>query len=306
MKSNSYWVCLLVLLACEPASAGWQPVEELGQAGPTSEMLDCQACSFRFHLRDGQHQGSNQYMNHYYLINRILETRHDGFDGNVYSQQLSASIDGSVYGTLYYADALSYSAYMTLRDLFDSPKNPWAMKISLIRNASIYQLSLSYRFYNESAGANYSATIMLDKDKFVLEANCSPAQTIQGVTATASSSYSTSYGPEKMLDGNESSYWIGGQAQPSYTLDFDLGAGHKVDAVDISWYSSYYAGTDFSVLVSTTATGENFVPVQEHLNAATHVDMGKVQARRVRIRIDAIGNQYYPVIREVKFTGWPN
>jgi len=304
MKTRCYWMAgILSVLVGTSAMAGWEPVEELGQGGPTSEMLDSQACSFRFHLRDASSQGSNQYKDQYFLVDKIHQTRHDGFDGAAYTQTFRASIDRSSVGALNSSGAMDSNYYSDILALYNSPKNPWALGIEFSRNASLYQLVLRYYYFNESAGATYTRSVLLDKDKFVLEARCSPAQVIQGITASASSSYS-GYGPERMVDDNDSSYWIGGQSQSSYTLDFDLGALHKVDDAEIVWYSAYYAGTDFSVLVSTSDSGEDFVPVQDHLNAASSVDMGKVSARRVRIQIDAIGNQYYPVIREVKFAGW--
>ncbi|UCC95021.1 MAG: discoidin domain-containing protein [Candidatus Omnitrophota bacterium] len=296
-----FFLAMLLLPIC-PAEATWEVVDDFTSLDHCGKMLDADGCDFRFKYVDKQHQASDIVFELFFNVDVVQKTIHPS-TGEVYSQQFSANIGYEHLGRLMFGGALSRDAYDTIKDLFrNSPKNPWGLKITHIHNSSINQLSLSYYYLNDS-GQTYSRTIRLSEENFTLEAQCQevPLIEIPNIIASASSQYSSSYGPEKTVDGNNSTYWIGGRSEPDYTLDYDLGGTYKLEELAITWYSAYYSSSDFDVLISEN--GATYSEVQTGLNNVSSIDLKGNSASHIRIAIFGLNNAYFPVIKEVVVTG---
>ncbi len=72
------------------------------------------------------------------------------------------------------------------------------------------------------------------------------------LTATASSSYSSYYLPDKAVDNNESTYWVGGMNKSPWWINFDTGCVNYV--TKINWLS-VQVGSDSEMTPRFKLTG---------------------------------------------------
>lgn len=125
------------------------------------------------------------------------------------------------------------------------------------------------------------------------------------VTVTASSSSSTSVGPQKVIDNNLSTYWQG-RSGLSWWMQLDLGQGYSLAQISL-WWDTVYGVTKYNIQASADAdTWTNFYtglsssggaanPYQQNFNLS-----GKY--RYVRICINS-ARKSYPRINEIKLFG---
>lgn len=70
------------------------------------------------------------------------------------------------------------------------------------------------------------------------------------LTAAASSSLSSYYGHDKTVDGNESTYWIGGFYKSPWWITFDTGSANYIAKINMKWQDQHYTPTDCDIQVS--------------------------------------------------------
>jgi len=140
-----------------------------------------------------------------------------------------------------------------------------------------------------------------------------PAQPLSGLTAEASSTwYPPYYAASRAVDGNLSTFWVGGIRQRPWQLTIDLNQTAEVETLELDWYPSY-GSPDYDVEVSTDH-GQSYRKVAEHLTTADGevtsayllsmripIDSESVTQVRVTIHHEAY---YFPVIREARVLGW--
>ena len=131
---------------------------------------------------------------------------------------------------------------------------------------------------------------------------CAEALAEQGLalTATASSMYSgnSAYGPDKALDGNTGTYWLGRRYDSPWWIVFDAGNVVDVGDINMKWYSSYYSPLDYDIQVSND--GATWQAISIGLEGKYGKDgetqtIGR-QARYIKLYINSAN--YFPVLRE--------
>lgn len=121
------------------------------------------------------------------------------------------------------------------------------------------------------------------------------------LTASASSSYGNSpyYGPDKAVDGADSTFWIGEREAAPWWIMFDAGEIKQIDKINIKWYYSYYVPQDYDIQISSDGTNwENiFTGISDTYNARGEEKEIAREARYIRLYINAVP-YYYPILRE--------
>src|SRR5688500_16134877 len=122
------------------------------------------------------------------------------------------------------------------------------------------------------------------------------ADVAQGKTATASSTYSATYSPDKAVDGNSGTTWSPSSGPAPHWIHLDLGAAYTVDRFRCLFPSTGVRFNDFIVESSTdnaswttrhTVTGNALADT-----GTVSLSSGAVTARYWRISVSAA-------------TGWP-
>jgi hypothetical protein len=297
----TFVACSIVIFMPASAFAGWEEVDDLTESSPADEMLNNSQCQYRVRLKDDNHASSGTFKDHFFLVTKVLQFREDSVDGTVISQTFKAPISGSDTSALMFNGALSRSNWDSLQELYNSPKNPWDLKIQVRRNSQYRSVGLAYTFYNADWGSNANTSLRLNGEKLSLEALCSKGepQEISGLSAIISSEYpySDNYGPEKMFDDNHYSFWVGEPRQDGYSIAVDTNKVHDLSKLKIDWYTPYYAATDFDVEVS--ADGRVYELVASGLNRVTEVDLSGYKGRFIQITMHSLANPTYPIVSEV-------
>lgn len=142
-----------------------------------------------------------------------------------------------------------------------------------------------------------------------------PPSTTGGMTASASSQYSSSYPPSKAVDGNTGTSWISGNYQtPSYGVDlwFEVSFDtlQKVTGLTFRWYSYYYRMSKVDIELYDDV--DNLIYSLENIDlsgSTSLVSIPGVENVR-RIRVNAIETNYYRYARlrefEVERTPMPD
>lgn len=119
------------------------------------------------------------------------------------------------------------------------------------------------------------------------------------LTATASSSYNTRlYPPSKAVDGDVSTYWLGGWTGPWWIM-FDAGSIRSVSKIVIKWLDPYYGVEDYDIQISSDGT--NWQDIFSGI-IATYDPNGEIRqinsdAQYIRLYINTVTNDF-PVLRE--------
>ena len=71
------------------------------------------------------------------------------------------------------------------------------------------------------------------------------------IRTAASSIYYNYYSPDRAIDGDNNTYWIGHPAEPSWWITFDLGALNHIGNINIKWYASYFIPLDYDIQISS-------------------------------------------------------
>ena len=126
---------------------------------------------------------------------------------------------------------------------------------------------------------------------------------IRVIGATASSSYSASYGPDKAIDNNVSTYWGGVKNAKPWWIRFDTGAIQEIGKINMLWYSSSYTPTLYHIQVSSDGVNwENVYTGIQGIYSTTGEEREiKRQARYVRLYIETVPSTY-PALKE--FSSW--
>lgn len=127
------------------------------------------------------------------------------------------------------------------------------------------------------------------------------------LTATASSSYSSCYTPDKAIDNNNFTYWIGGFNKSPWWIIFDTGAVSYITKINMKWQTQYYVPTNYDIQVSSNgATWENiYSDIQSIYNAQGDTKDINKTGRYIRLYIRLV-QHYFPMLTEVKIYGRKN
>lgn len=124
------------------------------------------------------------------------------------------------------------------------------------------------------------------------------------LTAAVSSIFTYSCTSDKTVDGNESTYWIGGMDKSPWWISFDTGSVNYVTKINIKWMHTPFMPKDYDIQVSSDGAAWEKV----HSNIAgiwsdryEIKDINK-NARYVRLYIRQV-QVYFPMISEVKIYG---
>lgn len=139
-----------------------------------------------------------------------------------------------------------------------------------------------------------------------------PAAPIEGIVATASSEYwSSYYAASNLVDGNSNTLWVGGWNQKPWTVTLELGGTKQLDQLELEWYYRYVS-TDFDVEVSADG-GQSYEPVVKGAAAdpmtawpyrsVFTVAFERATATHVRVTIRN-ASTFFPVLSEARLTGW--
>lgn len=124
------------------------------------------------------------------------------------------------------------------------------------------------------------------------------------LTATASSSYSLCYGPDKAIDSNESTNWIGGMNKSPWWITFNTGALSYITKINMKWQFTVVTPKDYDIQVSSD--GVTWESVYSGIAGVYDIqgdikDINKA-ARYIRLYIRQI-QYYFPMLRDVKIYG---
>lgn len=174
-KRKIYLLGMFILLInSSNVYADWTVADDFTQSPSELVNLDNDKCMFRLRFIDNEHAATGVYQDIFFPVTKVHQFRNDSGNGPVYSQSFSTPIDRSSVGNLYFGGALTYSQWQAISDLSSTGNNIWDLSLSVIRNSTIHQLSLSYRWFNEAYGTVYSTSNnILDRSNFRLEQNCS-------------------------------------------------------------------------------------------------------------------------------------
>lgn len=121
------------------------------------------------------------------------------------------------------------------------------------------------------------------------------------LTAAASSIYSSYYGADKAIDGNEETYWIGARYVSPWWIRFDTGSPCMIKRLRIKWYPYYYY-VPVSYDIQVSDDGVEWEDVLTGLEGnPDHSGEERVigrKARYLRLFIHSV-NRYFPVIKEL-------
>ena len=140
---------------------------------------------------------------------------------------------------------------------------------------------------------------------FVCSSDIVKAENIP-LAATASSTYynSSYYGPDKAVDGDYYSYWIGDMNAAPWWVMFDTGRISKISQINIKWYNhSYYVPTDYDIQISYD--GADWQTIYKGISGTVTAEGDTIElnqkTRYIRLYINAIP-YYFPVLREFTCT----
>lgn len=125
------------------------------------------------------------------------------------------------------------------------------------------------------------------------------------LSVTASSTYET-YTPDKAVDGDENTYWIGQHKAIPWEIIFDTKDVNQIGYINIKWFSTYYYyPEDYDI--QTSIDGINWEDSYINIRGVYDVD-GEVKeidkkARYIRLYIRSVKERgrdkvYCPVLRE--------
>lgn len=132
--------------------------------------------------------------------------------------------------------------------------------------------------------------------------------TALNLTAAASSfyfSYLYSWGSDKAVDGDESTYWTGSKDKSPWWIVFDTwGATYYITTINIMWQGTFYTPTDYDIQISSD--GVTWTNVYSYIKGS-YSAQGETKAinktaRFVRLYIRQV-QFYQPKIKEVKIYG---
>lgn len=123
------------------------------------------------------------------------------------------------------------------------------------------------------------------------------------ISATASSSYSTYYSPDKAIDDNVSTYWIGASNARPWWIKFDTGEIQEINKITMFWYSTSYTPTSYDIQVSSDGVNWENVYTATKGTGDTNGETREInrQARFIRLYIATVPSSY-PILKE--FSSW--
>ncbi len=131
--------------------------------------------------------------------------------------------------------------------------------------------------------------------------------TILTPTASASSYYYFYYTPDKAIDNDESTYWVGDINKSPWWIALDTGNVSYIAKINMKWLAPYYAPLNYDIQISSDGvTWESvYSGTQDLYNAQGDTrDINKI-GRYIRLYIRQV--QYcFPVLKEVKVYGRKN
>ncbi len=124
------------------------------------------------------------------------------------------------------------------------------------------------------------------------------------LTAAASSYYSSSYTPDKAVDNNDSTYWVGGITKSPWWIIFDTGDVNSIAKINMKWQSQYYTPLNYDIQISSNGTTwENvYSAIQGMYNTQGDTKDINKTGRYIRLYIRSV-QYYYPILKEVKIYG---
>ena len=137
---------------------------------------------------------------------------------------------------------------------------------------------------------------------FITQSAIARDEKLKITTVTASSTYynSPSYSPDKAIDGNEYTYWIGGMNMAPWWIAFDIGKIEKVDRIVIKWYNYYYyipQSYDIQISSDGVSWTNLFTGIQGVGGTTGDIREIKQEARYIRLYINSVV-YYYPILSE--------
>ena len=293
----------LLAIGCammQTASAGWD------QVGAFYEEIDAQnleRCEFRLRFDDGRTPFGQRSL---YIPAATTMEYPDEYED---VQNLEFPIDYRTIVHIADRGALDQNQFNEFeqRHIFGD-RQPFDTHFNLVLPthspwiANQYQ-PLMLTYFQASAGGSID-TYMIDTAPayFSLEQNCEPAPVITGFNITASSQYA-SFDINQVVDGNESSYWIGGQNKSPWILTLYFDQNYSLDQLNISWYSSSYQPQDLGL--SYMAAGDpdyTGIPLVDPTETE-NIDLSGVVANQLEIVIPYVISGSFPVIREIDVRG---
>lgn len=124
------------------------------------------------------------------------------------------------------------------------------------------------------------------------------------LTATASSSLSSYYSPDKAIDDNESTYWVGDLNKSPWWITLDTGDANYITKINMKWQAQVYTPQNYDIQVSSNGT--TWENVYSNITGLYNTqgdtrDINKT-ARYIRLYIMQV-QYYFPTLKEVKVYG---
>lgn len=143
-------------------------------------------------------------------------------------------------------------------------------------------------------------TLML----FYFSISMAAEDTVLLLVATASSVYTPYCSPDKAVDSNESTYWIGGMNKPPWWIIFDTGAVNYITKMNMKWLHQYYMPQNYDIQISSNGvTWKNvYSGIWDMYSAQGDTKDVNRSARYVRLYIKSV-QFYFPVLKEVNIYG---
>lgn len=167
--------------------------------------------------------------------------------------------DRDGYITIAPHDATATGFAFTFADIFEAPtlkKYPLLQGVDSVVTSYVPDTTASELAKFEVAGATadlYEFSYEMAKD-ITSSLTTTSFTKITGITATASSQYSTSYTPAMSIDGNTANYWRSlNKTLPQY-ITYDLQAVKNVGKVNVMINVAGYVTETFDIQVSTNGT----------------------------------------------------
>ncbi len=127
------------------------------------------------------------------------------------------------------------------------------------------------------------------------------------LTAAASSVFSTSYSPDRAVDGYEYTYWVGGMDKSPWWITFDAGDVNYITKISMKWPYTPFTPKNYDIQVSSDGVvWENvYSSIAGIWSAQSEIKDINKNARYIKFYIRQV-QFYFPMISEVKIYGRKN
>jgi PKD repeat protein len=128
-----------------------------------------------------------------------------------------------------------------------------------------------------------------------------------GMTASASSQHSSSYSPDKAIDGNTGTYWhsTSGQGAGSW-FEVSFNTPQRISGFTVNWYSDYYRMSRARIEIYDSNNNIIYSQETDLSGNTSHVALPNVEnASRLSLVAITVANPYYPLIREFNVDSTP-